>query len=104
MNNEENTLYNNGDNSDLLTENRPGNDIINNIFGNNEDAVNYKLVNIEEKTLSNAGKTILNMTKANYDVAVFMGRLDKRMGDVHYLNKMMMAYGLDFVMIELKKT
>lgn len=27
------------------------------------------------------------MTKANYDVAVFMGRLDKRMGDVHYLNK-----------------
>lgn len=43
------------------------------------------------------------MTKANYDVAVFMGRLDKRMGDVHYLNKMMMAYGLDFVMIELKK-
>ena len=87
VNNEANTLYNNGDNSDLLTENRPGNDIINNIFGNNEDAVNYKLVNIEEKTLSNAGKTILNMTKANYDVAVFMGRLDKRMGDVHYLNK-----------------
>ena len=87
VNNEENILYNNGDNSDLLTENRPGNDIINNIFGNNEDAVNYKLVNIEEKTLSNAGKTILNMTKANYDVAVFMGRLDKRMGDVHYLNK-----------------
>ena len=87
VNNEENILYNNGDNSDLLTENRPGKDIINNIFGNNEDAVNYKLVNIEEKTLSNAGKTILNMTKANYDVAVFMGRLDKRMGDVHYLNK-----------------
>ena len=87
VNNEENTLYNNGDNSDLLTENRPGNNIINNIFGNNENAVNYKLVNIEEKTLSNAGKTILNMTKANYDVAVFMGRLDKRMGDVHYLNK-----------------
>lgn len=45
------------------------------------------MVNIEEKTLSNAGKTILNMTKANYDVALFMGRLDKRMGDVHYLNK-----------------
>ena len=87
VNNEENTLYNNGDNSDLLTENRPGNNIINNIFGNNENAVNYKLVNIEEKTLSNAGKTILNMTKANYDVVVFMGRLDKRMGDVHYLNK-----------------
>ena len=87
VNNGENTLYNNGDNSDLLTENRPGNNIINNIFGNNENAVNYKLVNIEEKTLSNAGKTILNMTKANYDVAVFMGRLDKRMGDVHYLNK-----------------
>lgn len=87
VNNEENTLYNNGDNSDLLAENRPGNNIINNIFGNNEDAINYKLVNIEEKTLSNAGKTILNMTKANYDVAVFMGRLDKRMGDVHYLNK-----------------
>lgn len=87
VNNGENTLYNNGDNSDLLTENRPGNNTINNIFGNNEDAVNYKLVNIEEKTLSNAGKTILNMTKANYDVAVFMGRLDKRMGDVHYLNK-----------------
>ena len=87
VNNGENTLYNNGDNSDLLTENRPGNNIINNIFGNNEDAVNYKLVNIEEKTLSNAGKAILNMTKANYDVAVFMGRLDKRMGDVHYLNK-----------------
>lgn len=61
------------------------------------------MVNIEEKTLSNAGKTILNMTKANYDVALFMGRLDKRMGDVHYLNKMMMVYGLDFVMIELKK-
>ena len=84
VNNEENKLYND---SNLLTENRPGNEIINNIFGNNEDAVNYKLVNIEEKTLSNAGKTILNMTKANYNVAVFMGRLDKRMGEAHYLDE-----------------
>lgn len=81
---EENILYNN-QNDNLVDELRPGNNLVNNIFGSKDTAANYKLVGIEDRFLSDAGKTILNMTKANYSMAVFMGRLDKRLGDIHYL-------------------
>ena len=62
------------------------------------EITNYKLVarknepdkpnegeHIPEKNLSDAGKTILNMAKANYNRAVYMDRLNKRMGEARYI-------------------
>lgn len=88
LNNIENKLYNNDNatNNNELGDYKPGNDIIEKLVENNNGNVkNYKIINPDKIMLSDAGKTILNMTKANYDMAVFMGRLDKRLGDIHYL-------------------
>ena len=41
---------------------------------------------ISEKNLSDAGKTILNMAKANYNRAVYMDTLNKRQGEARYID------------------
>lgn len=68
-----------------LTVNKPGSNIVDNVFQNKDTATNYKLIGIKEKQISSAGKTILNMTKANYNMAVYMSRLDKRLGEAQYI-------------------
>ena len=68
-----------------LTENKPGSNLVNSIFNNKNTATNYKLIGIKDTELSSAGKTILNMTKANYNMAVYMSRLDKRLGEAQYI-------------------
>lgn len=48
-------------------------------------ATNYKLIARKGESLSDAGKTILNMSKANYSQAVYMDTLNKRLGEARYL-------------------
>ncbi|WP_303997259.1 autotransporter outer membrane beta-barrel domain-containing protein [Megamonas hypermegale] len=69
---------------------------------NGAQATNHKIVAIEEyipnedgrpndgnsgTKLSDAGRTILNMAKANYNQAVHMDTLNKRMGEARYLEE-----------------
>lgn len=49
-------------------------------------AVNYKLIGRTDEQISSAGKAIVAMSKVNYSNAVYMDRLNKRMGEARYLD------------------
>ena len=53
---------------------------------NTAQHLNYKLVDMTTDGLSDAGKTILNMSRANYSNAIYMDRLNKRLGEARYIN------------------
>ena len=50
------------------------------------ETTNFKLTGIKGTELSDAGKTVVNMSKVNYSNAVYMDRLNKRMGEARYLD------------------
>ena len=53
--------------------------------GTQTGAVNYKLVGRKDEQVSDAGQSVINMSKVNYSNAVYMDRLNKRMGEARYL-------------------
>ena len=54
---------------------------------NYKDGVNWYLTrNKAGDEISDAGKTIINMSRANYKNAIYMDRLNKRMGEMRYVN------------------
>ena len=50
------------------------------------ETTNFKLTGIKGTELSDAGKTVVNMSKVNYSNAVYMDRLNKRMGEARYID------------------
>lgn len=52
---------------------------------NNENHLNYKLIDMHTER-SDAGETMLNMSRANYSNAIYMDRLNKRLGEARYIN------------------
>ena len=79
---EENNKYNGGTEFD---ETKPGSDYVDGIYGNGE---NVYLVRDTSKDAgkSDSGATIINMSCANYKNAICMDRLNKRMGEMRYVN------------------
>ena len=67
---------------------KPGTDYVDSVYGSEENAQNVYLVrkanSAENK--SDAGKTIINMSKVNYNNAIYMDRLNKRVGEAKYLD------------------
>lgn len=49
-------------------------------------AINYKLIGRADEQFSNAGQTIIDMSRVNYSNAVYMDRLNKRMGEARYID------------------
>lgn len=49
------------------------------------ETTNYKLIGRTDEQFSDAGQTIIDMSKVNYSNAVYMDRLNKRMGEARYL-------------------
>lgn len=77
---EENTGYNGGDTFDEV---KPGN----NYVEDNYAEYNWYLAkDTSYDQTSDAGKTIINMSRANYKNAIYMDRLNKRMGEMRYVN------------------
>lgn len=81
-NTEENNKYNGGTDFD---ESKPGSNYVNSIY---EDGENVYLVRDTSKDagVSDSGATIINMSRANYKNAIYMDRLNKRMGEARYIN------------------
>lgn len=52
----------------------------------NISADNVKIVGRIGEKMSDAAQTMLNMSRANYSNAIYMDRLNKRMGEARYLN------------------
>ena len=50
------------------------------------ETTNFKLIGRKGDELSDAGKTMLNMSRANYSNAIYMDRLNKRLGEARYIN------------------
>ena len=65
---------------------KPGNDFVENALVGNRDAVNWIITGAKEQQESDAGKTIINMSKVNYNNAIYMDRLNKRLGEARYIN------------------
>lgn len=78
INDEENVVYN----GDGTTTTKPGNSIVNNTAGFNATE-NWYLTRGKE-TINDAGKTIIEMSKANYASAVYLDNLNKRLGDMTF--------------------
>ena len=79
---EENDKYNGGKGFDNL---KPGSDYVDGIY---KDGHNVYLVRDSSKDAgkSDSGATIINMSRANYKNAIYMDRLNKRMGEMRYVN------------------
>lgn len=95
--NKENVDYNGGD----LNEHKPGDDSVKDFFEDEEittlneitekdqgleDTTNFKIIGRKGEDLSDGGKTVVNMSKVNYSNAVYMDRLNKRLGEARYIN------------------
>lgn len=95
--NKENVDYNGG----ALNEHKPGDDSVKDFFEDEEittlneitekdqgleDTTNFKIIGRKGEDLSDGGKTVVNMSKVNYSNAVYMDRLNKRLGEARYIN------------------
>ena len=67
---------------------KPGTDYVDDVYGKAANAQNVYLVRTANsaENQSDAGKTIINMSRANYKNAIYMDRLNKRMGEMRYVN------------------
>lgn len=53
----------------------------------NPDSVqNWYITKVSGQDISDGGKTVVNMSKVNYSNAVYMDRLNKRLGEARYIN------------------
>ena len=113
--NDENKYYNgDGNGSGEITFDKPGDNNVNDFFDDSDETegimtiaeiddkagsadeansvtdadetTNFKLVGVKSSEISDGGKTILNMSRANYSNAIYMDRLNKRLGEARYIN------------------
>lgn len=69
------------DDTEIMTlENTVEND------SNVNGTTNFKLIGVKDSEISDGGKTVVNMSKVNYSNAVYMDRLNKRLGEARYIN------------------
>ena len=84
---DKNVIYNNSGveaDSDHKADYKPGNGYVESTF--NAADTNLLIGGVSSQTVSDAGKTIINMSRANYSNAIYMDRLNKRMGETRYIN------------------
>ena len=93
-NHNENDIYNGGKKFDEV---KPGSNAVKDFFEDKEEGIetfaneeskitNYKIIDVHSRELNNTGKTIANMSRANYSSAIYMDRLNKRLGEARYIN------------------
>lgn len=104
--NAEDTKNNEKYNGEKFGENKPGNSNVEDFFKDEsgtetmnmvetdnaakddsmEGVKNWYLSNVKSKDLSDAGKTVVNMSKVNYNNAIYMDRFNKRMGEARFID------------------
>ena len=93
-NHNENDIYNGGKEFDEI---KPGSYAVKGFFEDKEEGIetfaneeskitNYKIIDVHSRELNNTGKTIVGMSRANYSNAIYMDRLNKRLGEARYIN------------------
>ena len=111
--NEENNAYNSSKTDGGMSSEKPGSDMVDDFFdstgtpenpqgpddteimtlentvesdSNVNGTTNFKLIGVKDSEISDGGKTVVNMSKVNYSNAVYMDRLNKRLGEARYIN------------------
>lgn len=111
--NEENNAYNSSETDGGMSSEKPGSDMVDDFFdstgtpenpqgpddteimtlentiesdSNVNGTTNFKLIGVKDSEISDGGKTVVNMSKVNYSNAVYMDRLNKRLGEARYIN------------------
>lgn len=90
-------LENDDYNGTEFGEVKPGTEAVDDFFKGEESTIskladsestltNYKIVDVHSRELNNTGKTIVGMSRANYSNAIYMDRLNKRLGEARYIN------------------
>lgn len=99
---------NKGYNGSEVDTNKPGNENVEGFFDLNKDSEdntqkimlmdnadaaadpdsvqNWYITKVLGEDISDGGKTVVNMSKVNYSNAVYMDRLNKRLGEARYIN------------------
>ena len=97
--NNENEKYN----GSSLDEHKPGDSAVDDFFEDKDaeimtldeiaeadtgldETTNFKIIGRLDEDISDGGKTVVNMSKVNYSNAVYMDRLNKRLGEARYIN------------------
>ena len=76
---------NSGYNGASFNKTKPGDAYVDAEYG--DGATNWYITrNSSGDEISDAGKTMLNMSRANYSNAIYMDRLNKRLGEARYIN------------------
>lgn len=87
INNELYNGYENGTDESGNDIDKPGNNFVEDaLVANGTNAVNWIITGAKEQQESDAGKTIINMSKVNYNNAIYMDRLNKRLGEARYIS------------------
>ena len=91
-------------NGDSFGENKPGTDYVDTVYGGKSDGnstnnlaetakkddnrMNAYIVrkNVTMDNISDAGKTVVAMSRINYSNAIYMDRMNKRMGEARYID------------------
>lgn len=104
--NENDTKENSGYNGEGIDTNKPGNSNVEDFFRDENDensknnimlldenlkedpdsVQNWYITSVKGQDISDPGKTVVNMSKVNYSNAVYMDRLNKRLGEARYIN------------------
>lgn len=115
-NSDESKHENNAYNGENMSQEKPGNSLVEDLLSGNQNTesasaatlaandvmlladetepvndnetqhLNYKLVDMKAEGFTDAGRTMLNMSRANYSNAIYMDRLNKRLGEARYIN------------------
>ena len=70
----------------LMAENEEVDDNAANANTGLDEVTNFKIIARAGEELNDTGETILNMSRANYSNAIYMDRLNKRLGEARYIN------------------
>ena len=104
--NENDTKENSGYNGESIDTNKPGNGNVEDFFRDENDensknnimlldenlkedpdsVQNWYITSVKGQDISDGGKTVVNMSKVNYSNAVYMDRINKRLGEARYIN------------------
>lgn len=87
---DESQQHNNEYNNSSLDQDKPGSSSVDGLFDDIDDKNsihNWQIVGFRKTGLSDEGKTIVNMTKANYTNGIYPDRLDKRQGQMRFVDE-----------------
>lgn len=89
---DDNDIYNNGsdnkvkaDSENSFENGKPGQDFVDKMFGEN-GGTNLIITGVAGRQTGGIGQTIVDMSKANYTNAIYMDRLNKRMGETRFID------------------